>query len=120
MRVPVAVLVKACAVVGIALALHGILSDRAMTYRVGMLTLVTSIGVTLQLTSRAAVQEVVAQQARVARLTVHERQQYAELGYKAAQIDAQTQRAPSRTGDAEVFTFPHARQNPAMRRNGSA
>jgi hypothetical protein len=120
MRDRVAVLAKACAIVGIALALHGTLSDRAMTYRMGMLTLVTSIGVTLQLTSRAAVQEVMAQQARVARLGVRERQQYAELGYRAAQIDAQAHQAPSRPGGAEVFTFPHARQNPAMRRNGSA
>jgi hypothetical protein len=111
MRDRVAVLAKACAIVGIALALHGTLSDRAMTYRMGMLTLVTSIGVTLQLTSRAAVQEVMAQQARVARLGVRERQQYA---------DAQAHQAPSRPGGAEVFTFPHARQNPAMRRNGSA
>jgi hypothetical protein len=113
-------LAKACAVVGIALALHGIVTDQARTFRIGTLTLITSIGVTLHLTSRMAVHEVMAHQARVARLTAQERQRYTEIGYRAAQIDARTERTPGWAGDAGVTRLPHARHTPQMRRDGSA
>ncbi|MEU0675420.1 hypothetical protein ABZ330_21515 [Streptomyces sp. NPDC006172] len=116
----VIVLAKACAVVGIVLALHGAIADRSTTWRAGLLTLVSSIGVSIHLTSRYNTQKLMEHQAQTARLTARERQQYAQMGWNAHAIDALTEEPSETAGDAEVIRLPHARNNPQMRRNGSA
>jgi hypothetical protein len=114
----VIVLAKVCVIVGIAFALHGTITDRASTYRIGMLTLFLSIGACLHLTSRYNTERLMVHQARVARLTAHERQQYTEMGWKAARLDADEE--PPMLGDAEIVNLPRARNSPQIRRNGSA
>ncbi|MGW0012575.1 hypothetical protein ACWDVX_22870 [Streptomyces tendae] len=116
----VIVLAKACVVVGIALAAYGIIADRTDTFRTGVLVLLVSGFVSVQLTQRAHLQQTLAHQSRVARLTVQERQECAEYGWRAAQIDALTEDTPEIAGDAEVVGLPHPRHTPQMRRNGSA
>jgi hypothetical protein len=116
----VIVLAKAFAVVGIVFALHGTVTDRAATYRIGMITMVAAAAASLHLTSRHTAQEIMAQQVHVARLTVQERQAYAEMGYKAARLDALSNEIPERAGDAEIVSLPHARDAHQMRRDGSA
>ena len=116
----VIVLAKACAVVGIALAAYGIIADRTDAFRTGVLILLVSTGASVQLTQRENLQQTLAHQARVARLTVQERQQYTEYGWRAAQIDALTEDTPEIAGGAEVVGLPHPRHTPQMRRNGSA
>lgn len=116
----VIVLAKACAVVGIALAAYGIIADRTDTFRTGVLILLTSSAASLHLTSRVAQQELMAHQARMARLTVQERQQWTEYGWRARQIDALSEGTPTIGGDADVIGLPHPRSTPQMRRNGSA
>lgn len=115
----VIVLAKACVIVGIAFALHGTFTDRDSTYRLGVIVLVTSAAVSLQLTSRHNAQKVIAHQAEAARLTVAERQAYSQMGYKAALLDALNNEAPT-AGDAEIVNLPHARRSHQMRRDGSA
>jgi hypothetical protein len=115
----VIVLAKACAVVGIALALHGIIAERSSTFRIGVLTLITATSVHLRAASRLDVRAVMEHQAAMARLTAQDRQRYAAMGYKAARLDALTEDAPE-TGDAEVVMLPHARLSPQVRRDGSA
>lgn len=115
----VIVLAKACAIVGIALALHGMITDRQLVYRGGMLALLASAAVAILVTSRVNTQEIMAHQARVARLTVRERQAYAEMGWKASRLDALTKETPEGEG-AEILDLPGARHPADMRRNGSA
>jgi len=113
-------LAKAFAVVGIVVALHGIATDHARTFRAGILTLIVSAFTAQHLTSRNNQERLMQQQAELARTTMQERQLYSEMGYKAARLDAQTERIPQ-TSDAEVVVLPHARSHsPRMRSNGSA
>ncbi|MFD5838176.1 hypothetical protein ACFWHV_32205 [Streptomyces collinus] len=114
------VLAKAFAVVGIALALHGTFTDRAATFRAGMLTLVASSGLWIHTTGRINTQRIIEHQDRAARLTAQERQEYAQMGWKAARLDAMTGEGRRMAGDAEVFELPHARHTPRARRDGSA
>lgn len=116
----VIVLAKACAVVGIALAAYGIIADRADAFRTGVLVLLISSAASVQLTQRENLHQVMAHQSHVARLTAQERQQWTEYGWRAAQIDAQTEGTPKTAGGAEVVALPHPRHTPQMRRNGSA
>lgn len=120
----VIVLAKACAVVGIALAAYGTVTDQVAPFRGGMITLIVAAAVHLHITSRADTHAVLAQQASLARLSTRDRQRYAELGYKAALLDALTDDAPTRGADqagaADVIDLPHARRAPQMRRDGSA
>lgn len=116
----VIVLAKACAVVGIALATYGIIADRTDAFRTGMLILLVSSVASVQLTQRESLQQAMAHQSRTARLTVQERQQWTEYGWRAAQIDALTEDAPEIAGGAEVVGLPRPRHTPQMRRNGSA
>ncbi|MFF1483078.1 hypothetical protein ACIGZH_01955 [Streptomyces sp. NPDC058319] len=113
------VLATACVIVGITLALYGTIADRTPAFRVGVLTLLVSSAVALHLTSRANAAAVMAHQTQVARLTVQERQQYAEMGWKAARLDALTGQAPEIEGGAEVVILPRT-HSPQMRRDGSA
>ncbi|WP_399142258.1 hypothetical protein Q3A86_32985 [Streptomyces sp. NBUA17] len=116
----VIVLAKACAIVGIALAAFGIIADRTTEFRSGMLILLVSSAAAVQLTQREHLRQAMAHTARVARLTARERQQWAEYGWRAAQIDALTEDTPETAGGAEVVGLPHPRHTPQMRRNGSA
>lgn len=116
----VIVLAKACAVVGTVLAVYGIIAGRTDPFRAGVLILIVATGATVQLTQRAHLQQVMAHTARVARLTEQERQQWTELGWRACQIDAQSEEPPGIAGDADVVALPHPRPTPQMRRNGSA
>ncbi|MEU2739876.1 DUF2964 family protein [Streptomyces sp. NPDC007095] len=116
----VIVLAKACAVVGIAFALHGTIADRDATFRVGMITLIVSVAAAFQLTLRINTQALMAHQTHVARLTVQERQAYAEMGYKAARLDALNEIAPEATGDAQIVNLPFARSSSETRKKGSA
>lgn len=116
----VIVLAKACAVVGIVCALHGTVTDRAAIYRIGMITMVASAAASLHFTARHNTQKIMAHQAHAARLPVQERQAYAEMGYKAARLDALSNEIPETAGDAEVFNLPRARHSHSMRRDGSA
>lgn len=85
-----------------------------------MIVMVVSAAVSLHLTSRHSTQQIMAHQAQVSRLSVQERQAYAQMGYKAARLDALTNDMPETAGDAEVVTLPHARHSHQMRRDGSA
>lgn len=116
----VIVLAKACVIVGITLAAHGTITDQAATFRCGMLILLLSTAAALHMTSRANAREVMAHQVRVARLTAQERQQYTEIGWKAARLDALAEDAPTAAGDADVVRLPRARTAHQMRRDGSA
>lgn len=116
----VIILAKACAVVGTALAAYGIIADRTDAFRAGVLILLVSSAASIQLTQRENLQQAMAHQSRVARLTVRERQRWTEYGWRAAQIDALTEDAPETTCDAEILNLPHHRHAPQMRRNGSA
>ncbi|MGW2742323.1 hypothetical protein [Streptomyces sp. NPDC001450] len=85
-----------------------------------MVTLLASAAVAVLVTSRVNAKEIMAHQARVARLSAQERQAYAEMGWKAARLDALTEETPAVAGEAEIVNLPHARHTPNMRRNGSA
>lgn len=111
----VIVLARVCVIVGITLALHGTLADCVFTFRTGMLIILVSAAVYLQMTSRANAREVMAHQARLARLSLQERQQYTEMGWKAARLDALTDDAPRAAGDADVVRLPRARTTHQMR-----
>ncbi|MFF9088593.1 hypothetical protein ACF1BE_19615 [Streptomyces sp. NPDC014991] len=102
------------------LALHGIIADRAATFRVGTLALISSAALHLHMTSRLNTHAVMAHQATLARMSMRERQQYAEMGYKARCFEALTEDAPETTGAADIVRLPVARHAPQMRRNGSA
>lgn len=116
----VIVLAKGCVIVGIAFAVHGVLADSASTFRTGILITLLSALAHLHMTSRANAREVMAHQARLARMSMQERQQYAEYGWNAARLDALTEDAAPAAGDADIVHLPRARTNPQMRRDGSA
>lgn len=115
----VQVLAKGCAAVGAALSLYGTLIDRTPLFRVGLLILLISVAVSLHRTCRTSVRQVITHQARVSGLTQQERQQWTELGWNAARIDAMTDHAESAQG-AEIVALPSPPDTPPMRRNGSA
>ncbi|MFF7171142.1 hypothetical protein [Streptomyces pseudovenezuelae] len=85
-----------------------------------MITIVVSAAASLHLTSRQNAQRVMAHQEQVARSAAQERQRYAEMGYKAARLDALSNETPLMAGDADIVNLPHARLSHQMRRNGSA
>ncbi|MFC8873177.1 hypothetical protein [Streptomyces ardesiacus] len=116
----VIILAKACVIVGIALAAYGIIADRTDAFRTGVLVLLASGTTSVQLTQREHHRQAMAHTSRAARLTQQERQQCAEYGWKAAQIDALTEDTPEIAGGAEVVGLPRPRHTPQMRRNGSA
>ncbi|WP_031046844.1 hypothetical protein [Streptomyces sp. NRRL F-5650] len=118
-RQTVEVLAKACAAVGAVLAAYGTLVDRTALFRVGLLILLISIAVSLHRTCRTSVRQVITHQARVSGLTQQERQQWTELGWNAARIDAMTDHAEGAQG-AEIVALPTPPDAPPMRRNGSA
>ncbi|NJP71942.1 hypothetical protein [Streptomyces sp. C1-2] len=116
----VIILAKACVIVGIALAIHGVLADSALTFRPGILITLLSALAHLHMTSRANTREVMAHRAHLARMSAQERQQYTEIGWRAALLDALTEDAPTAADDAEIVHLPRARTTPQMRRDGSA
>jgi hypothetical protein len=116
----VIVLAKACAVVGIALAAYGTSTDRAGAFRSGVVILIAAASVHLHVSSRMDTQTLMAHQVRMARLTMQERQRYAEMGYKAAQIEALADDAPETAEDAQVVRLPLSRKATPIRRDGSA
>ncbi|MEU3289953.1 hypothetical protein [Streptomyces longwoodensis] len=105
---------------GIALALHGTLMDRAATFRGGMLVLVTSAAALLYATSRLNVKTVLDHQEAMAHLTMRERQEYAQMGYRAREYMEWAKGAPEAAEDADVIRFPLPPDEPPLRRNGSA
>ncbi|MCX4615753.1 hypothetical protein [Streptomyces mirabilis] len=113
-------------VVGITLAAHGIVTDFPGTYRTGFVLLVIGLAgfrdARLRtLTERLvedATERVVEHATNVGRLSLRERQSFAEMGYKAALLSVDQK--PPAAGGAEIHEFPAARRDSEMRRNGSA
>ncbi|MCX4705698.1 DUF2964 family protein [Streptomyces sp. NBC_01373] len=110
----------ASAVVGIVLAIHGSITDRAATYRPGLIALVVGAAGVLDARSRLNTQALVAHQARLTNLSMQDRQRYAEMGWKAAQFDASNGGTVEQMGGAQIFDLPSARSSHDVRRNGSA
>lgn len=115
-----AVLAIATTTVGVVLVAHGTLYETATLYRVGLAVLVIGLAWVLDRRSHRNMQRLMDHQARVARLAVHERQQYAEMGWRAARLEISGNK-PVETGDAKIVDLPAARSAvPRVRKNGSA
>jgi hypothetical protein len=108
------------AIVGIVFAVHGTITERATTYRTGTIALLVGLGVAVDARSRLNTQRLMEHQSRTAALTMRERQQYAEMGYKAARLDALSEDAPPIAGDAQIVNLPFARSSSDARKKGSA
>jgi hypothetical protein len=109
----------ASAVVGIALAVHGTITDHAVTYRAGVVVLLLGLAGIIDARSRINTERLVEHATEVGRLSLRERQSFAEMGFKAALLSVD--RKPAPTGGAEIHQFPSDRRAPhGMRRDGSA
>lgn len=109
------------AIVGIVFAVHGTITDRATTYRTGLVALVVGLAVTIDARGRRNTQRLMEHQTRTAALTMRERQQYAEMGWKAAKLDAlNDEYTPEIAGGAQIVDLPSARSSSEARRKGSA
>lgn len=114
------VLASASVVVGAAFALHGTATDRATTFRTGLVALLVGLVGVADARQRLNVQRLMEHQTRTATLAMQERQRYAELGWKAAKIDALSEETPEFAGDAQVVNLPVARSASSARKKGSA
>lgn len=114
------VLASVSVVVGIAFAVHGTATDRATTYRTGIVALLVGFVGMVEVRQRLHVQRLMEHQTRTATLATQERQRYAELGWKAAKIDALNEETPKFAGDAQVVNLPVARSASGAREKGSA
>ncbi len=119
-RQSVIVLAKACAIVGVALALYGTIMDHTPTFRAGILTALLASGTAIELGSRAHLELLMTHQEAAARLTMQERQRYTEIGYRAGRLDALTREAHEPAGNAQILKLPNAHLLHQMRRDGSA
>lgn len=105
-----------CAVVGTALAVQGTFTDSPRAYRAGFLILLLALAGVIDTRNRINTQRLVEHATDVGRLSLRERQSFAEMGWKAALLSVEE---PTATGGAEIHEFPSARP-PRMRRDGSA
>lgn len=109
------------AVVGIVLTIHGTVMDRATTYRTGLVALLVGAAGVLDVRSRLNTQRLVEHQARLTEVAMQDRQRYAEMGWKAAKLDAMNNGEFSENVDgAQILNLPSSRSSHDMRRNGSA
>ncbi|MFJ6590232.1 hypothetical protein ACIQPP_05310 [Streptomyces violaceusniger] len=108
-------------VVGAALVTHAILVDHVGTWRAGLATLIVGVGGLVDARNRCYTEALIAHQAEVAKLTVRERWRYAEMGWKAARLDAlEGEAGTPEEGDAQILKLPRARSASEARKNGSA
>lgn len=108
------------AVVGIVLAIHGTIMDRATTYRTGLVALLVGAAGVLDVRSRLNTQRLVEHQARLTEVSMQDRQRYAEMGWKAAKLDAMNGEFAENVDGAQILNLPSSRSSHDMRRNGSA
>ena len=107
--------------VGAALITHATIADNVETWRTGLATLVIGVAGVLVDRSCRNTRKLLAHQAEVARLSVAERWRYAEMGRKAARLDAiEGEEEPPEAGDAQVVNLHGACPSSVMRKNGSA
>lgn len=99
------------------LTAHGTLSDTAMTYRAGFAALLIGLAGLVLHRQHCYVHRLMEHQAKLAVLSAQERQQYAEMGWRAAQLDAS---GGDVIGSAQVVHLPSTRPSAAHRQNGSA
>ncbi|MEV8394778.1 MULTISPECIES: hypothetical protein [unclassified Streptomyces] len=109
----------AIAVVGTALVTYGTVVDHLAMYRAGLASLLVGLIALADARNAHAERRLIMHQEAVARLTARERQQYAEMGWKAARLDA----LEGNTGadeNADIVRFPGTRTHSEMRKDGSA
>lgn len=104
------------AAVGAALVTVSAITHHTTEFRVGLVLLLCGLAGYLAARASADTARLIAHQAKVARLTVQERQMYTEIGWKAAQLDNQ----PAQPELGEVVPLPVQRPAPYVRRDGSA
>ncbi|MFE9810654.1 hypothetical protein [Streptomyces sp. NPDC005548] len=85
-----------------------------------MITLLASSAVAVELSGRANLQTLMCHQEHVAHVSKVEKQRYAEMGWKAARLDAANDFPPEMVGDADIVNLPRARHFHSVRRDGSA
>lgn len=108
------------AIVGIVLAIHGTVTDRAATYRPGLVVLLVGVAGVLDARSRLNTQRLVEHQARLTEVSMQDRQRYAEMGWKAAKLDAMNGESTENADGAQILNLPPSRSSHDLRRNGSA
>ncbi|WP_405674798.1 hypothetical protein OG292_02970 [Streptomyces sp. NBC_01511] len=105
-------------VVGAVLVTGGATGDHAAGYRIGLALFLVGLVWLIDVRNQKSSKVLMAHQVAVARMSARERQQYAELGWKAAALDALD--GEERGGKAEIVRFPGARRHVDVRRNDSA
>ncbi|MFI9600380.1 hypothetical protein ACIHCX_10945 [Streptomyces sp. NPDC052043] len=105
------------AIVGIVLAVHGIITDVDEAYEFGWVVLLIGLAGIVDTRFRINAQRVIDHTTNVATLAEQERQSYAEMGWKAARLSATSE--PGRTAGAQIVELP-TRHTSEMRRGGSA
>lgn len=103
-------------VLGTVLAAHGAVTDTAVTYRLGMLVVLLGVAGVLDARIGAKTRRLIEHQISVAKIGAQERQQWAEMGWKAAELSA----APAQSDRGGKIVDMPTRRAHEMRRDGSA
>jgi hypothetical protein len=103
--------------IGLATALHGTVADSSTSYRLGMILLLVGLAGIVEARVRINTYTLIEHQIDVARLSAQERQRFAEMGWRAAVLNAVPEQ--SNTAGGKVVDLP-TRRTPEMRKGGSA
>ncbi|WP_406337325.1 hypothetical protein [Streptomyces sp. NBC_00649] len=108
-------------VVGAGLIAHSAAADNVATWRTGLAALIIGLIALIDARSTRNRERLLAHQVKVAELTVRERWRYAEMGWKAARLDAlEGKTEEPDAADAQVYALPAACPRPEARSGGSA
>lgn len=91
--------------VGLWSTMHGTITDTAITYRAGMAALLVGLSALIVMCAHRNTLRLMAHCDRLAQTDAQTRQQYAEMGWRAARADAS--RPPHDPGQgAQILTLP--------------
>ncbi|MGW1587271.1 hypothetical protein [Streptomyces sp. NPDC002386] len=103
---------------GTASAAHGIITECTTSFRTGFVVLLIGLAGMLDARIRINTARLVEHATTVGRISMSERQSFAEMGWKAALLSVDQK--PPANGGAEIHEFPAGRRPSEMRRDGSA